>query len=160
MNDMLVRLYALPDTTDLKTNLSQDGILIRRPNPFERHLVTSFIAEHFSPKWVSECKVAFSRQPIGCVIATQNKKVLGFACFDVTSRGFLGPMGIAPEARMSGLGKALLVDALEKLRELGYAYGIIGGVGPAEFYTKSVGATIIEGSDPGIYVDILPEPQK
>ncbi|MEX0750197.1 MAG: hypothetical protein WD359_05250 [Dehalococcoidia bacterium] len=35
--------------------------------------------------------------------------------------------------------------------ELGYAYAIIGGVGPAEFYAKVCGATVIENSDPGVY---------
>ena len=44
------------------------------------------------------------------------------------------------------------------LRELGYAYGVIGGVGPADFYARAVGAMPIEGSSPGIYMDILPEP--
>jgi hypothetical protein len=37
----------------------------------------------------------------------------------------------------------------------GYGYAIIGGVGPAEFYTKIAGATIIEGSSPGIYRGLL-----
>jgi hypothetical protein len=39
------------------------------------------------------------------------------------------------------------------LRELGYAYGIIGGAGPTEFYERTVGATIIPESVPGIYAD-------
>jgi len=30
-------------------------------------------------------------------------------------------------------------------------------VGPKDFYAKAVGAIEIPGSDPGIYVDILPE---
>ena len=38
---------------------------------------------------------------------------------------------------------------------MGYAYGIIGGVGPAEFYAKTVGATLIPDSTPGIYTDML-----
>ena len=53
---------------------------------------------------------------------------------------------------------ALLFKALEAQREAGYAYAFIGGVGPKEFYAKTVGAIEIPGSDPGIYVDILPEP--
>ena len=55
-----------------------------------------------------------------------------------------------------GLGKALLLKSLEGLRELGYAYGIIGGVGPKEFYVKNCGAIEIPGSDPGTYIDLLP----
>jgi hypothetical protein len=35
------------------------------------------------------------------------------------------------------------------------SYAIIGGVGPAEFYAKAVGAVPIEGSTPGIYAGML-----
>ena len=31
------------------------------------------------------------------------------------------------------------------MRDAGYAYAIIGGVGPAEYYARTVGATLIEG---------------
>mgnify|MGYP005732248681 FL=1 len=41
------------------------------------------------------------------------------------------------------------------MKEMGYAYAIIGGVGPAEFYEKTFDAKIIDGSDPGIYKGIL-----
>lgn len=158
MIDMLVRLYDLPDVEEDLRGVEKKGILIRRPGAYERHLVADWVGRNFSPKWVSETKTAFSRQPISCVIATQDKRILGFACYDVTARGFLGPMGVAEEARRSGVGKVLLVSALRGLRELGHAYGIIGGVGPADFYERTVGAMPIEGSSPGIYVDILPEP--
>jgi hypothetical protein len=33
----------------------------------------------------------------------------------------------------------------------GYAYAVIGWAGPQEFYARLVGATVIEGSEPGIY---------
>ena len=148
MMDMLVRLYDLPDIEEDLRRLEKEGFLIRRPGAYERHLVADWVGRNFSPKWVSEAKAAFGRQPISCYIATREKKILGFACYDVTARGFLGPMGVA----------VLLISALKGLRELGYAYGIIGGVGPADFYARAVGATPIEGSSPGIYVDILPEP--
>jgi hypothetical protein len=54
------------------------------------------------------------------------------------------------------LGNALLMKALEGLRDYGYAYAIIGGVGPKEFYAKNCGAIEIPGSDPGTYADLLP----
>jgi hypothetical protein len=37
------------------------------------------------------------------------------------------------------------------MRESGYAYAIIGGVGPAAFYEKTVGAFTIPGSEVGVY---------
>lgn len=158
MMDMLVRLYDLPGIEEELRKLGKEGILIRRPGAYERHLVADWVGRNFSPKWVSEAKTAFSRQPVSCYIATREKEILGFACYDVTARGFLGPMGVAEESRKSGVGKVLLVSALNALREMGHAYGIIGGVGPVEFYARTVGAMPIEGSSPGIYVDILPEP--
>ena len=95
MMDMLVRLYDLPDIEEDLRRLEREGFLIRRPGAYERHLVADWVGRNFSPKWVSEAKVAFGRQPISCYIATREKKILGFACYDVTARGFLGPMGVA-----------------------------------------------------------------
>ena len=137
----------------------EQGVVLRRPGAYEKHLVADWAGAHFSAKWKSEVEVAFSRQPVSCFIATRERKLLGFACYDTSARGFFGPTGVAEAARGTGIGKALLLKALEALREGGHAYGFIGGVGPREFYEKTVGAVEIPGSDPGIYADLLPEPE-
>lgn len=77
--------------------------------------------------------------------------MIGFACYNATAKGFFGPTGVSPEARGLGAGKALLIAALHAMREDGYGYGIIGAAGPTEFYAKTVGATEIPDSVPGIY---------
>lgn len=156
MVDMLVRLYALPSAAEMYAEIEKNGITLRRARAFEKHTVADFAREHFSAKWVSEVEVALSRQPVSCFIATRDKKILGFACYETTARGYFGPTGVSEAARGSGIGKALLFKCLESLQKMGYAYAIIGGVGPREFYEKACGATVIEGSDPGIYGDILP----
>ena len=158
MIDMLVRLYDLPESKDLYLRMADAGLILRRPGAYELHLVQDFVREHFSPKWVSEVQVAFSRQPVACFIATKDNEILGFACYETTAKGYFGPTGVTKTARGLGLGKALLLKALEAQREAGYAYAFIGGVGPKEFYARTVGAIEIPGSDPGIYMDILPEP--
>lgn len=155
MIDMLVRLYDLPDSAELYAEVAEKGVSLRRARAFEKHTVAAF-ARTFSEKWASEVEVALTRQPVACFIATKEKRILGFACYDTTMRGFFGPTGVAEEARGMGLGKALLFKALEALRDTGHAYAIIGGVGPREFYAKACGAIEIPGSDPGIYGDILP----
>ena len=157
MIDMLVRLYDLPESGDLYRKVDEQGITLRRARAFEKHTVAEFARTHFSAKWVSEVEVALSRQPVACFIATKDKAILGFACYDTTMRGFFGPTGVSEAARGTGIGKALLFKSLEALRETGYAYAFIGGVGPREFYEKACGAIEIPGSDPGIYGDILPE---
>jgi hypothetical protein len=65
---------------------------------------------------------------------------------------------VSETARGTGIGKALLFKSMFALRECGYVYGVIGGVGPREFYEKACGAVEIPGSNPGIYRDILPDP--
>jgi predicted N-acetyltransferase YhbS len=154
MTDMLVRLYDLPESTQLYAQVAAKGVTLRRARAFEKHTVAAF-ARTFSEKWASEVEVALSRQPVACFIATREKRILGFACYDTTMRGFFGPTGVVEEARGLGLGKALLFKSLEALRETGHAYAIIGGVGPKEFYSKACGAIEIPGSHPGIYGDIL-----
>ncbi|MBC8126498.1 MAG: GNAT family N-acetyltransferase [Gloeobacteraceae cyanobacterium ES-bin-144] len=156
MIDMLVRLYDLPDNAELYQQVAAKGMTLRRARAFEKHTVAAFARANFSEKWASEVEVALTRQPISCFIATRDKQILGFACYETTQRGFFGPTGVIESARSLGLGKALLMKALEGLREIGYAYAIIGGVGPKEFYAKACGAIEIPGSDPGTYIDLLP----
>ena len=64
---------------------------------------------------------------------------------------FLGLYLCQPAFRGQGIGRALLLAALQAIRDQGYAYAIIGGVGPAEFYEKAVDALLIPKSTPGIY---------
>ncbi len=153
---MLVRLYDLPNSAALYEKIESHGITLRRARAFEKHTVANFARQNFSEKWASEVEVAITRQPVSCWIATRDKEIIGFSCYETTQRGFFGPTGVIESARGTGLGKVLLFKALESLRDMGYAYGIIGGVGPREFYEKNCGAIEIPGSDPGIYSDILP----
>ncbi len=156
MIDMLVRLYELPETQEIYDPVEDQGVILRRVRVYERHIVAAWVEEHFSSKWASEVEVACARQPVTCYIATREREILGFACYETTARGFYGPTGVRDSAQGLGIGKALLFKCMEGLKEMGYVYAVIGGVGPKEFYEKVCGATEIEGSDPGIYRDILP----
>ncbi len=151
MPDMLVKLYELPPPVDL----SAQGVTVRRAMAPEKQLVLNWVGEHFYPHWVNECDVAFARQPVACFIAVEKGQILGFACHDATCRNFFGPTGVLESQRGRGIGAALLLACLHAMREQGYAYGIIGGVGPADFYARIVGASIIEGSSPGVYNNML-----
>jgi GNAT superfamily N-acetyltransferase len=153
--DMLVKLYALPDSRPAYDRLLGAGIVMRRALAPEKHKVTAWVRQTFSEAWASEAEVAFSRQPVSCFIAIQQKKIVGFACHDATCPNFFGPTGVDPKAQKNGIGKALLFACLEAMKHQGFGYAIIGGVGPAEFYAKAVGAVAIEGSEPGIYRGLL-----
>lgn len=151
MSDMLVRLYALRD----HTKTLKKGYVVRRAAAYDKAVVLQWVGENFSSQWASEADVAFSRQPIACFIALRDETLVGFACYEATCRGYFGPGGVLEAYRRQGLGTVLLLTCLHAMKEMGYAYAIIGGVGPKDFYTKTVGAIEIPDSTPGIYTASL-----
>jgi hypothetical protein len=159
VTDLLVKLYDLPGPADVGpareagegTRPPARGILVRRALAPELRATERWVAAEFGEGWASEVAVAFSRQPVSCFIAVKERQIVGFSCYDATARGFFGPAGVLEAERGGGVGKALLLACLHDMRQLGYGYAIIGGVGPVGFYQRTVGATVIEGSDPGIY---------
>jgi predicted N-acetyltransferase YhbS len=155
MPDMLVPLLTLPPVEPLLQELRDEGVVIRRAHPFEITTIGEFITTHFSTGWSDEVIPCYSRQPISLYIAIRAGKVIGFGAYEATRRNFFGPTGVAEAERGKGIGKALLLLCLYGLRDMGYAYSIIGGAGPTEFYAKTTGATAIPNSVPGIYTDML-----
>ena len=155
MPDMLVKLYELPDESALLEELSSQGLAVRRAMAPDKFRVVPWVQEHSSLSAAGEADVCFARSPISCFIATRGADIIGYACYDATCKNFFGPTRVLDNWQGKGIGKALLIRCLRAMREEGYAYAIIGGVGPAAFYEKAVGAVMIEGSKPGIYRDFL-----
>jgi hypothetical protein len=150
MTDMLVNLRNLP------SKFEHDEIAVRRANAWDKQFVFNWVKAHFSESWAECCDVAFEQRPVSCFLIVEKgvpnhpqDLLLGFACYDVAGKGVFGPMGVLQVDRNKGLGSALLVNTLHAIRDEGYIYSVIGQIGPASFYTKVVGATLIEGSDPG-----------
>jgi GNAT superfamily N-acetyltransferase len=155
MTDMLVKLYTLPPLKPILAQQQTNGVVIRRPLAAEKHIVVTWVQDNFYPHWASEVDVAFSREPISCFIAIEHEQTVGFACHDTTCRNFFGPTGVSESHRGRGIGKALLLACLHAMAAQGYAYAIVGDVGPTEFYAKLVGAIEIPDSTPGIYTGML-----
>jgi predicted N-acetyltransferase YhbS len=154
MPDLLVNLLKLPALED-----GSNEFLVRRAQPFELSAVRAFVTENFSESWADEVSVGFARQPVSVFVATIEREIAGFAAYECTRRGFIGPMGVVDKAKGKGVGKALLLAALTGLRDLGYVYAIIGAAGPVRFYQSTVGAIVIPDSEPGIYTDLLKDTQ-
>lgn len=155
MADLLVKLYTLPPSGPMLEKLKAEGVEIKRAIGPEKRVVSDWAESTFSKAWAAECDVALSAQPATCFLAVKNKIIIGFACYDSTSKGFFGPIGVDEADGTAGIGKALLVRTLEAMREAGYGYAVIGWAGPVEFFKKAVGATVIEGSEPGVYKDMV-----
>jgi GNAT superfamily N-acetyltransferase len=155
MHDMLVRLYDLPSLHDALETVAQVGVTVRRALAPEKRVVCDWVRAQFASS-EAEVEAAYARLPIACFIAVRGTQVVGFACHDATCLNFFGPEGVLEAERGRGIGRALLLSVLHAQRAQGYAYAIIGGVGPAAFYAKSVGAVAIAGSTPGVYAGMLP----
>lgn len=154
VEDMLVKLYDLPEKKDY-SDYANDEIEIKRPLTADKSAVVKF-AGTFGDRWACECETAFSRIPVSCFVAVKDKKVVGFACYDVTAPDYFGPTGVSSECRHKGIGTALLFKCLCAMAHNGYAYAIIGCVDAArDFYKKQVGAISIPNSFPGYYKGLL-----
>jgi hypothetical protein len=167
MTDMLVKLYALPEVMSLISILNQKGLEIRRPHASEKHVLSAWVHQHFTDSsWATGCEVALENRPVSCYIAVEKSQVhvlsknpydlpdevlVGFACYDVASKGMFGPLGVHEDYRKQGIGSALLLACLYAMKEEGYAYAVIGWVASEDFYAHAVGATVIPDSEPGIF---------
>lgn len=156
--DLLVRLYALPADAAAQERPARAGITIRRLEAWDRFELQRFITEHFGETWAAEADLAFAYgHPITGFVAVKDGLIAGFAVYECTRRGYFGPTGVREDLRGAGAGAVLLLRCLDAMRELGYAYAIIGGAGPSEFYARICGATAIDDSEPGIYGDLYRE---
>ena len=160
MSDMLVKLFTLPPLQPELDKMANAGITVRRPIGPENYAVIEWIKKYFPDSlWAAEAENAFFNSPKTIYIALRESEkgseMLGFACWDATVRNFFGPTGVKESERGKGIGKALLLACLHGMREDGYAYAIIGSPGPVEFYEKSCGATMIEGSGQSVYKGML-----
>ena len=160
MPDLLVKLYTLPDAAPALTALAAAGIQVRRANAWEKHLLADWVRARFGEVWSQGCEVALEQRPVSCFVAVTPltsqpagqrpaDALLGFGCYDVAGRGIFGPTGVQQDQRRRGIGTGLLLACLHAMRAEGYAYAIIGQAGPVDFYARTVGATMIEGSETG-----------
>ena len=155
MNDMIVLLVQLPEVSETEEKLKKANIIFRQAIAPEKSIVMNWVRTNFSEYWANEVDVAFSNNPVTCFLCQRKNEILGFSCYESTGKNFFGPTGTLETERNQGIGKVLLIKSLQGLKNLGYTYGIIGGVGPAAFYEKAVGAKIIEGSEISIYQNML-----
>ena len=149
--DMIANLTRLPECFEV------EGVKIKRANPADKVRVMNFIREHFSENWAYEAEYAMMQSPGKCFIAVEDRKIIGFACYDASAKGFFGPLGVTKECRGRRIGQLLTIRTMHAMREYGYGYAIIGWTGPADFYRKTVGAELINGGEPenSVYTNMI-----
>ena len=148
---MLVRLYDLPDASLYYRRAEEAGVAVRRADPWDHARYRRFVEGTFGELWAVEADLAYRQSPITAFVAEREGRIVGFAAYECTRRGYFGPTGVQPDERGRGIGGALLFRCLESMCEMGYAYAIIGGVGPQDYYEKVCGAFVIPRSEVGVY---------
>ncbi len=130
------------------------GITIDSAAPADERTL-AWIDETFGGSWSSEAFAGLN------VIARRAGAPVGFAtilpaglrfawlCGLARQRdvGIFGPIGVAPQERKTGLGRALLQHALASLAERGYARALIPAVGDerlVRYYAEVAGAIVAE----------------
>ncbi|MDO9314264.1 MAG: GNAT family N-acetyltransferase [Burkholderiaceae bacterium] len=155
MTDMLIKLYDLPDGPAEQHVTGPAARLVRKPIGPEHDAIVAWVQQIFGARWASEARVALTNRPVSLFIAMQGAELIGFACYDATARGCVGPIGVQDAARGSGIGAALLRATLADMRASGYGYAIAGAVGPKDFFSRVAGATDIADSTPGLYAGMF-----
>ncbi len=143
MADMLVKLYNIPHSHDIEENLLKSGIRIKKALAPDRSRIIAFARTCAKDDYSDEVQAAFSNNPVTCYIATREKELIGFACYEATARNFFGPMAVLESERKKGVGKALLLKALESMRNLVMRMPLLDGPQtPPSAFIKNVWAQL------------------
>lgn len=129
MADLVVSLYEKDYLKDLNIKLKNEEIKIKRILSPNADKLVEFVKEHFTEGWASEVKAGIYKEHPTCFVATHEGNIIGFACYDATAKGYFGPTGVNPSYRGNNVGQVLLLTTLEAMKEAGYGYAVIGGVG-------------------------------
>ena len=113
MADMLVKLYNIPHSHDIEESLLKSGVRIKKALAPDRRRIIAFARTCAKDDYSDEVQAAFSNNPVTCYIATREKELIGFACYEATARNFFGPMAVLESERKKGVGRALLLKALD-----------------------------------------------
>lgn len=133
--------FHLSDEIEKKANLQ--GYNILRPEGKLYNELLLWIRKTF-PAWEFEVNFAYKSIPVKIFVAVYNNSVVGFSCYDTTSPGWFGPIGVDPQHRKIGLGKVLLLKCLNELKNFGYKTVVIPWISPSslKFYTTTCNAKI------------------
>ena len=121
-----------------EARLEKTGITVRRAERSDDGLLDTFFAEHFGADWRLEAELAMRNNPHTLHLALKEGRIIAFSAHSGQNRewGFFGPMGTAPQARGTGVGRVLLWHCLNDLRNAGHRTSVIPWVGPIGVYSR------------------------
>ncbi len=142
----MVNLRVLRDITPILDEQRANGVEIRRARMTESDTIAGWVRENINPNWGVVCEVALEQTPPNCYIAYQTsaadeselspETIIGFACYDVVTKGVFGPSGVRENLHDSGgISTALLLSCLHAMAAEENAHAVIGWAGTTEGYS-------------------------
>ena len=108
------------------------------------------------PSWLGRRDFSgFSQDACGSDACTAWQSDFRVCSVERHRAGVFGPLGVAKSARGQGLGRALLLAALDGLRAEGHVYAFIGDAADQDFYARTCGALPLPGGGASIYDNML-----
>lgn len=146
MAEMMVNLRVLRDLEPVLDEQKANGVIVRRAKEAESSVISEWVREEINPNWGVACEVALEQTPPACFVAYQKKSasqpidlslenILGFACYDVVTKGVFGPSGIREDQEETDVGTALLLCCLHAMAEEEYVQAVIGWSGTTVGYS-------------------------
>ena len=137
MADIIVKLSALVDLEPVIAEQKSKGVIIRQGRPEETQIIADWVREHFDNNWAMGCEVSLEQEPVTCFIAVKENasnnsssltpdRLVGFACYDVVTKGVLGPIGMPEEIQNSDIETALSLVCLHTMAGHGYEFATMG----------------------------------
>jgi GNAT superfamily N-acetyltransferase len=132
------------DTRAAVEQLARGGVEVRRATPADAAALDRFFAANFGEDWRFEAGLALANDPPALHLALEGGAIIAFSAHSTQNRewGFFGPMGTTDAARGRGVGRVLLWECLNDLRDAGHTTCVIPWVGPIAFYADAVGAAV------------------
>ncbi len=129
--------------TEIEQKINMLGYNILQPDKKLYSEIISWIRKTF-PAWEFEVNYAYKNTPAKLFVVVHGNNIVGFSCYDTTSPGWFGPIGVDSQHRKIGLGKILLLKCLKELYNLGYTTVVIPWISPSslKFYTTTCNAKI------------------
>ncbi len=104
----------------------------------DRPEVEGWMARHWS-NWSAEALRALDKETL--LLTRGDEGITGFCAYDVNRRGLLGPVAVRPDLIGKGVGEALVLGALHRMRSAGQRQAEVVWVGPIVPYAR-LGGTV------------------
>lgn len=137
-----VNMMASADVADPSWTVPE-GLDVRRVAGQDAEDVVRAVRETWTDDdWGDDLAAALTVPGAGLLVARQEGEIVAFIAHGVTGPDVYGPVGVWPQARGRDVGLQLIRRLIVEMTALGHETGELAWVGPVNYFSKHIGATI------------------